>query len=171
MAVAQMGAHLYVIMGATGDLKVGRSKNPKKRMRSMQTSHSAALRLIGVLRDAGCREKEVHATLARYRVTGEWFRDCDAVRDALNAVFEKELPFLGSRESVRRLRQEREVEEAMAKALGALRARPRSRPKHGSSGGSFAAYKARSDARQAARMAKKPPPLFSKFVASPPSRG
>lgn len=170
MAAAQSGAHLYVIMGATGDLKIGRSKNPKKRMSDMQVSHSVPLRLIGTLRGSGYREKEIHAALARYRVAGEWFRDCAQIRSEINAIFGKELPFLGSREKAHLARKEREHEEATARIVAAILAGGRHRPRAAIGGEDFASYKARSDERHAARLAKKRPALPDKLVAVPPAR-
>jgi hypothetical protein len=61
-----------------GITKIGISKNPFSRLRSLQTSHYKDLVLnlfFGAWhrRDAICIEKEIHSKLDMYRLRGEWF--------------------------------------------------------------------------------------------------
>ena len=65
---------LYFIQAAdTGMIKVGRSKNPKKRLQSLQTGCGNRLKLIAVFEGQGWREKEIHRDLREFRKEGEWF--------------------------------------------------------------------------------------------------
>ena len=56
------GKDLYIIqMAVTGDIKVGRSKNPNKRLKQLQTSCPHPLKVILVIRGT--------------RHNGEWFEE------------------------------------------------------------------------------------------------
>ena len=66
--------HLYFIqMDETGYIKIGRSKNPQQRLKTLQTGCPKRLRLILVLERNGHREAEFHQLLGRWRTLGEWF--------------------------------------------------------------------------------------------------
>ena len=66
--------HLYFIQSdVTGYVKIGRSKNPEKRLKALQTGSPYLLRLMLVLEGWGYKEKEFHSYLERYKILGEWF--------------------------------------------------------------------------------------------------
>lgn len=68
------GLHLYIIQSAvTGAIKVGRSGNPDKRLKSLQTGSPYPLRIILVLDRRGWQEKALHERLSRFHTKGEWF--------------------------------------------------------------------------------------------------
>ena len=71
---------LYFIQSSkTGMIKVGRSKNPDKRLKQLQTGNSNTLRLIASFDGLGWMERTVHNRLERWRTrqNGEWFHyDC-----------------------------------------------------------------------------------------------
>ena len=72
------GQHLYILMShTTGAFKVGRSSNPKRRLRDLQVGSPFKLKLILVVKDMGWRERKVHAALRGYHsqgtYAGEWF--------------------------------------------------------------------------------------------------
>lgn len=60
-------------------IKIGKSKDPKARMRELQTGSPYPLDIVGTIR---CRdgnhatrlEKELHRYFAEYRMGGEWFK-------------------------------------------------------------------------------------------------
>jgi hypothetical protein len=63
----------YLIQGElTGLVKVGKSHNIVKRLRSHQVSSPDKLRLIGAV--AGDYERSLHQAFAEYLVHGEWFK-------------------------------------------------------------------------------------------------
>jgi hypothetical protein len=73
------GEHLYVIqMAVTGAFKVGRTCDPQRRLRELQTGAPHPLRIILVAENQGNREITVHKRLRAYRTrrySGEWFRE------------------------------------------------------------------------------------------------
>lgn len=65
---------IYMIQsGDGGPVKIGLSKNPKKRLSQLQVSHPYTLRLIHIF--AGGRDEEIalHLRFAEARIRGEWF--------------------------------------------------------------------------------------------------
>lgn len=74
-----MPRDLYIIqMAVTGDIKVGRSSDPPRRLRQLQTGAPHKLKLLLVAPGQGGREREVHRALSRYRnrgQKGEWFSE------------------------------------------------------------------------------------------------
>lgn len=72
------GTHLYIIQSrVTGAFKVGRSSDPERRLKELQTGSPHELRIILVLENQGPRERILHRKLAGYRSQGhqkgEWF--------------------------------------------------------------------------------------------------
>ena len=74
-------AHLYVISYEAieaGAYKIGRSKDIKKRVRAMESSHILRTQVDIVFNNKGYLERTIHERLAPFRVEGfrsrEWFR-------------------------------------------------------------------------------------------------
>ena len=69
---------LYIIQSdVTGMIKVGRSKNPSKRLKQLQTGNPNKLKLIAFFKGEGWKEKLIHEELKYWRKEGEWFSyDC-----------------------------------------------------------------------------------------------
>lgn len=69
---------LYIIQSdVTGNIKIGRSKNPQKRLKQLQTGNPNKLKLIAEFKGEGWKEKILHERLSAYRLNGEWFSyDC-----------------------------------------------------------------------------------------------
>lgn len=69
--------HLYIIQSSnSGSFKIGRSKDPKKRLKQLQTGSPFKLRLILVLENMGHCEKMLHKEITRgkkKKCKGEWF--------------------------------------------------------------------------------------------------
>ena len=68
--------HLYIIQSdQTGALKIGRSKNPKNRLKQLQTGSPYKLKLLVSVNDKGHLEKRLHERLKNYKAAckGEWF--------------------------------------------------------------------------------------------------
>jgi hypothetical protein len=74
-----------VIYFATdGDaIKIGRSQNVQARIKSLSTGNAKPLRLVASVPGGARHEAKVHADLADYRLNGEWFKDSQAIRDAI----------------------------------------------------------------------------------------
>ena len=69
---------LYIIQSdVTGMIKIGRSSNPQKRLKQLQTGNPNCLKLIASFKGEGWKEKLIHEELKRWRKKGEWFSyDC-----------------------------------------------------------------------------------------------
>tara|TARA_B100000035_G_scaffold269211_1_gene242999 strand:- start:370 stop:675 length:306 start_codon:yes stop_codon:yes gene_type:complete len=69
---------LYIIQSdVTGMIKIGRSKDPQKRLKQLQTGNPNKLKLIVEFKEQGWKEKILHEKLNKYRLEGEWFSyDC-----------------------------------------------------------------------------------------------
>jgi hypothetical protein len=68
-------------------IKIGKSSQPAKRLRELQTGNADTLQIIGQL--AGNHESALHVQFEGYRVfPGEWFRaDGPGLRDFLKSQF------------------------------------------------------------------------------------
>ena len=63
------GDALYFIQAnGTGKIKIGRSKNPQRRLKTLQTGNASELKMIACLEGLGWRERDIHQTLKRWRV-------------------------------------------------------------------------------------------------------
>ena len=82
--VTTFGQNVYVLSVPSGYFKVGIAKDPEARRRDLQCGNPEPIRLEGytdypwLLGDDGVdprqMERRVHALLAEYRVSGEWFK-------------------------------------------------------------------------------------------------
>lgn len=67
---------LYIIQSdVTGDFKIGRSKQPNKRLFQLQTGSPYKLKIILVLKGMGHLEKQLHRQIKSNsrKCKGEWF--------------------------------------------------------------------------------------------------
>jgi hypothetical protein len=65
---------LYFIQSdLTGMIKIGRSKDPQKRLKQLQTGNPNKLKLIASFDRMGWREKALHEHLSKWSLEGEWF--------------------------------------------------------------------------------------------------
>lgn len=67
--------HLYFIQTSNnGMIKIGRSINPEKRLKQLQTGNPFKLKLIHVFEKQGYKEKILHEELKEFKLKGEWFK-------------------------------------------------------------------------------------------------
>ena len=74
------GKHLYIIQSkVTGAFKVGKSDDPERRLRQLQTGCPYLLRIILIMEESGNLEPRVHQYLKTYKTRfssgGEWFSE------------------------------------------------------------------------------------------------
>ena len=72
------GSDLYIIQSAvTGAFKVGRSADPARRLKQLQTGSPYELRIVLVVKNGGSQEKDIHKCLVGYEGGGgsEWFHE------------------------------------------------------------------------------------------------
>jgi hypothetical protein len=91
------GQHLYIIQSrTTGAVKVGRSDDPDRRLRQLQTGCPHTLKVILVMPNGGVREVSVHHAMRAHRTRhstgGEWFAE-SGLGDVPIIVWEHALPW------------------------------------------------------------------------------
>ncbi|MGJ7042107.1 mRNA-degrading endonuclease YafQ of YafQ-DinJ toxin-antitoxin module [Shinella sp. BE166] len=62
-------------------VKIGLSRQPRKRLSSLQTGHPKRLNIVGLMPGGAEDEFQLHGRFRDHRVKGEWFRDCSEIRD------------------------------------------------------------------------------------------
>jgi len=65
--------HLYFISDENYRIKIGRSINPEKRLKELQTGCPTNLKIEFVIYNKGCLEKKFHNCFKEIQLTGEWF--------------------------------------------------------------------------------------------------
>tara|TARA_R110000824_G_scaffold111593_6_gene260221 strand:- start:2268 stop:2579 length:312 start_codon:yes stop_codon:yes gene_type:complete len=82
---------LYIMqMAVTGDIKVGRSQDPERRLKQLQTGAPHRLKILLVAPGLGYQERHVHQVLHHCRnrgKRGEWFSE-DALGSVPDHLFE-----------------------------------------------------------------------------------
>ena len=79
----------FIQQGNNGNIKIGYSKNPKKRLIQLQTATISKLYIIGKISGNRQNEKEIHQYLFKHRLRGEWFKP---VKEVLNIIKKKKMP-------------------------------------------------------------------------------
>lgn len=80
--------HLYFIKG--GDfIKIGRTRDPKTRLGSLQVASTERLEYIKIFKYRGCYEFKIHDIFDYLRVRGEWFEDHSDIRDFILLLSQK----------------------------------------------------------------------------------
>ena len=81
--------YLYIIQSdVSGMIKIGRSKDPAKRLKQLQTGNPNKLRLIASFKELGWREKIIHESLKKWSEEGEWF-NIECVGSIPDDLYEK----------------------------------------------------------------------------------
>lgn len=84
LALIARDAHhgwVYFIADGLGNVKIGKSRNPARRLSSLRSGSAQQLTLIGVIPGYSLVEAAAHDVLDRIRLQGEWFTDCELLRD------------------------------------------------------------------------------------------
>lgn len=67
--------YLYLIINEESNhLKIGRSVNPKSRLKQLQVASHDKLQLLFMIPDVGETEKDMHEVFNHLRVNSEWFK-------------------------------------------------------------------------------------------------
>lgn len=69
-----------------GRIKIGYSADVKRRMHDLATAAPQRLTLIAAIDGAAQLERAIHKHLDEYRIKGEWFADCPAVRATIKRL-------------------------------------------------------------------------------------
>ncbi len=76
---------VYVI-SSTDFLKIGRAKNPKQRLYSLQGASPVKLKILYTYDLPGKYEKLLHWKFSEFRAHGEWFRKDDRILSVLASL-------------------------------------------------------------------------------------
>lgn len=71
-------------VSAPGRIKIGYTVNPDDRLEKLRQADMEPLSVIAVIDGTRRLERHLHEKLSPFRLKGEWFLDCAAVRDAMN---------------------------------------------------------------------------------------
>lgn len=77
---------------ASGDIKIGFSGNPSRRLAILQTGHANHLELLGVISGSLTEEQALHERFANSHKRGEWFRPTPDLVDFVAALPPVEKP-------------------------------------------------------------------------------
>lgn len=119
-----MGAQIYFVSDSCGSIKIGISSDVAQRLVGLGTANAGSLHLLGSVEGDRSQERQVHSALTDYRVSGEWFRDCDTVRSLIADILAHGLERCGfaSRVQVEELHftleEARELADIIVRASG-----------------------------------------------------
>lgn len=68
---------VYFIRASSGPIKIGVAKDPRVRLRTLQTSTHERLSLLATLVGTYETERDLHRKFAHLRLSGEWFAPSD----------------------------------------------------------------------------------------------
>ena len=72
-------------------IKVGFTENLPHRMNNMRTANPHGMVLIGTVNGNKNHEKKIQKVLKEYNVVGEWFKDCEEVREYIDKILNDDL--------------------------------------------------------------------------------
>lgn len=90
-----MSGKIYFLSDKRGGIKIGFSKAVDVRIKQLQSGIGEALELIGTIDGDFQGEAFLHAHLSNHRLRLEWFRDCQEVRECIDAALSGGLGALG----------------------------------------------------------------------------
>ena len=67
-------------------IKVGFTENLPHRMQNMRTANPHGMVLIGTVNGNKRHENKIQKVLKDYNITGEWFKDCEEVREYIDKI-------------------------------------------------------------------------------------
>lgn len=99
-----MNGFLYAIGGESGQVKVGWSADPFRRLSKIRSDCPAHVSLLGLIPATRSQEQELHALLAPWRIRREWYRAEGGVA-ALVEMLPKPHPRIAASQADHPLRQ------------------------------------------------------------------
>ena len=83
-------------------VKVGYTKNLTLRVNGLRTANPHGLIVIGTVKGDKNAEQAIHKKLDKYRVAGEWFKNCNEVRSCVDKILSGKIKFKYDRMIFRR---------------------------------------------------------------------
>lgn len=75
----------------SGNIKIGVSKSPAKRLKQLQVYNSTSLKLIFTIKGSYEIEGEIHDKFSKYNIHGEWFQGEEEILNYINNLKENKL--------------------------------------------------------------------------------
>lgn len=72
-------------VGARGFIKIGWTTNWPRRLADLQISNPEILQILLIIGRPKSYEKTMHRLFSEHRASGEWFKDCQSIRDHIEA--------------------------------------------------------------------------------------
>lgn len=119
-----MRARIYFISDGCGSVKIGITADVSRRLGNLSSANPGTLVLLGEVQGDRSQERQLHCALADYRVSGEWFRDCETVRALIDQVIAVGLDAAGFSSHAREeanhftVSEARELAEIIVRASG-----------------------------------------------------
>ena len=83
---------IYFIESEEDLIKIGISRNPQRRLKSLQNQTRFKLNILSVIPNGGCeKEKELHEMFNKYNVFGEWFEKVPEIMNYIKNLKNKEV--------------------------------------------------------------------------------
>ena len=79
-------------VSAPGRIKIGYTRQPEQRLASLRAVDMEELTSLGVVPGTRVLEQELHRLAQPYRIRGEWFVDCEAVRSLVAEALAGKFP-------------------------------------------------------------------------------
>lgn len=98
-------------------VKIGYSKNPKKRLDELQTGNPEKLKLIAVMQGNLQTEKSLHDLYSNKRIRGEWFRYIGDLKASIMSINNQESPEVTDIRSFQRAGEHLRIRQARNKKL------------------------------------------------------
>lgn len=77
---------VYFVQAGEGHIKIGWTGDIEARLSTLQIGTSEDLYLLALILGGQAAERRLHQKFAQYRVRGEWFEDCEEIRDYIHAI-------------------------------------------------------------------------------------
>ena len=84
----------FIDAPGTGVLKIGKSSNVDKRLKTLQTASPVKLNLLMTIEYDDDLERRIHRHREDYRSHGEWFYSCKPVKDFMRAYVDGGIEWL-----------------------------------------------------------------------------
>lgn len=82
------------------NIKIGIARDVRARMSNLRVASASPINLIASVKGDQHVERKLHELLAMHRVNGEWFKDCEEVRAAIqHVIHSSDVPPLPSPQS------------------------------------------------------------------------
>lgn len=70
----------FIRKGEFGPIKIGYARDPRQRIREIQTGSETRLHLLAVVQGGRDLERQLHEEFSEYRLEGEWFRPVPKIK-------------------------------------------------------------------------------------------